>query len=96
MHTNGDGSANYALCCNYAQRREWKLEQIRGYIYTGTMYAPIQGASEMEAKEMDCLKMLTQGGCEERTRGSGPANYCLIWIYAQRRKWKFAQFRGYI
>ena len=32
MRTNGDGPANYPLCCNYAQRREWKFAQTRGYI----------------------------------------------------------------
>ena len=27
-----NGLANYSLCWNYAQRREWEFAQIRGYI----------------------------------------------------------------
>ena len=67
-----------------------------GYMLPGTMFAPMKGACEMEAKEMEGLKILTLGWCEERTYENGPANYYLCWNYAQRREWKFAQIRGYI
>ena len=49
----------------------------------------------MEAKEMECLKILNLGWCEERTYENGPGNYSLCWNYAQRREWKFAQIRDY-
>ena len=62
----------------------------------GTMFAAMQGAYEMEAKEMECLNILTLGWCEERTYENGSANYSLCWNYAQRHEWKFAQIWGYI
>ena len=91
-----NGPANYTLCCNYAQPREWNFAQIWGYILSGIMFAPTQGAYEKEAKEMENLKLLTLGRCENRTYENGPANYPLCCNYAQRRKWNFAQIRGYI
>ena len=96
MRTNGDGPSNYPLCCSYAQRRESKFSQIRGNIYPGTMFAPMQGAYEIEAKEMECLKMLTLGWCEERTYENGPANNPLCGNCDQGREWKFAQIHVYI
>ena len=52
-----NGPANYPLCCNYAQRREFKFAQIWGYIWPGTMFALMQRAYEKEAKELESLKM---------------------------------------
>ena len=40
----------------------------------------MQGEYEKEAKEVECLEMLTLGRCEERTYENGPANYPLAAI----------------
>ena len=55
--TDEYGPANCSVCSNSAWRREWKFAQILGYLYSGTMVAPTQGAYEKEAKGMDSLKM---------------------------------------
>ena len=91
-----DGPANYTLCCNYAQRRQWKFEQIRCYLYIGTLFAPVRDAYEKEAKVLVNLKMQTMARCKKGTCEDGPANYPLCYNYAQRRQWKFAQIRGYL
>ena len=51
------GQANYTLCCNYAQHHQWKFAQIWGYLYTGTILPPMQGAYEKDAKVLVNLKM---------------------------------------
>ena len=61
-----------------------------------TMFAPMQGAYEKEAKEMESLKMQTLVRYKKRTDEDGPANYPLCCNYAQRRQWKFAQIRGHL
>ena len=60
------------------------------------MFAPMQDAYEREAEEMDWLKILTMGCCEQRAYENGHTNYSVCWNCAQRREWKFAQIRGYI
>ena len=89
-----DGPANYIFWFNYAQHRQWKFAQIRGYLYTGTILPPMQGAYEKEAEVLVNLKMQTMSRCKEGTFEDGTANYPLCCNYAQSRQWKYAQIRG--
>ena len=61
------GPVNYPLCYNYAQRRQWKFAKIRGYLSTGTMFAPMQGAYEKEAKVLVSLIMQIMARCKKGT-----------------------------
>ena len=61
------GPANYPICYNYAQHRQWEFAQIRGYLYTDTMFPPMQGTYEKEAKVLVNLKMLTIVRCKKGT-----------------------------
>ena len=73
--TYEDGTANYTLCCNYAQRRQCKFVHIRGYLYIGTMFTPMQGACENEAKVLVNVKIKTMTRCKKGTYEDGPAIY---------------------
>ena len=75
--TYEDEPANYIICCNFAQRRQWKFAQIRGKLYTGKMFAPMQGEYENEVKVLVNLKMQTMARCIKGTYEEGPANYTL-------------------
>ena len=86
MGTCEYGTANYTLCCKHAQLRQWKFAQIRGFFYIGTMFAPMQGAYEKEAKVLVNLKMLSIARCKKGTYETGPANRTLCCNYAQRRQ----------
>ena len=44
--TYEDGSTNYPICCNYAQRFQCIFAQNRAYSFPGSMSAPMQGAYE--------------------------------------------------
>ena len=66
---------------------------ISGLHLARTKFAPIKGAYETEAKEIESLEMLSLGRCEERTYENGPASYPTCSNYAHRRKWKFAEIR---
>ena len=55
--TVDDWPANYSVCRNSVKRREWKFAKIRGCLQPGTMFSPMHGANEKEAKEMESLKM---------------------------------------
>ena len=69
--TYEDGPANYPLCCNYTQRRRRKLAQIRGYLKPGTMFAPMQGAYENEAKVLVGLKTQSMALCKRGRTKTG-------------------------
>ena len=84
--TYEDGQANYPFWCNYAQRRQWKFVQIRDYLYTGTVFTPMQGAYEKEVKVLVNLKMQTMARYKKGTYEDGPTNYTLCCIYAERRQ----------
>ena len=68
---------------------------IRGYLYTGTIFAPMQGAYVKKAKVHVKLKMQTMPRCRKGTYEEKPANYPFWCNYEQRRQWKFSQIRGY-
>ena len=90
--TYGYEPTNYTFCCNFAQRRQWKFAQIRGYFYTGAMLAPMQGAYEKEAKVIVNLKILTIARCKKGTYEDGPANYTLSCNYVQPRDGNLRKF----
>ena len=88
--------ANYPLCYNYAQRHQWKFAQIRGYLYAGSMFAPVQGAYGKEAKVLMNLKMQTMARCKKgHLRGRASKLHPLLKL-PTAPLWKFVQIRSYL
>ena len=57
VNPNRKGPANYSIPCSAVYSREWKFAQTRGFLSSGTMAAPMQGAYEKEAMGKENLKM---------------------------------------